>query len=80
MYDLISCGRKGQALLSIREYRGPGSDLPEFKFSVEFPIGLHIILQLQIKKKKKIKTAYYLKCKIISTENPSRCNLAPLLK
>ena len=29
---------------------GPGSNLPKFKFSVEFPIGLHVILQLQIKK------------------------------
>ena len=30
---------------------GAGSDLPKFKFSVEFPIGLYVILQLQIKKK-----------------------------
>ena len=36
---------------------GVRSDLPKFKFSVEFPIGLHVILQLQIKK---FKTAYYL--------------------
>ena len=36
---------------------GGGSDLPKFKFSVEFPIGLHVILQLQIEK---FKTAYYL--------------------
>ena len=27
-----------------------GSDLPKFKFSVEFPIGSHVILQLQILK------------------------------
>ena len=46
-------------------------------FSVQFPIGLHVILQLQIKK---IKIAYFLKGKIILTENPSRCNLAPLVK
>ena len=57
--------------------RGAGSDLSNFKFSVEFPIGLHVILQLQIKK---FEIAYYLKCKIILTENLSRCNLAPLLK
>ena len=38
-----------------------------FKFSVEFPIGLYVMLQLQIKK---FKIAYYLKCKIILTENP----------
>ena len=25
-----------------------GSDLPKFKFSVEFPIGLQVILQLHI--------------------------------
>ena len=29
---------------------GAGTDLPKFKFSVKFPIGLHVILQLQIKK------------------------------
>ena len=29
---------------------GAGSDLPKFKFSVQFPIGLHAILQLQMKK------------------------------
>ena len=43
--------------------RGAGSDLPKFKFAVEFPIGWHVILQLQIKKKFKI--AHYLKGKII---------------
>ena len=26
-----------------------GSDLPKFKFSVALPIGLHVILQLQMK-------------------------------
>ena len=30
--------------------RGGGNDLAKFKFSVGFPIGLHVILQLQIKK------------------------------
>ena len=48
----------------------------KFKFLVEFPIGLHVILQLQIKKFK----IAYLKGKIILTENLSSCNLAPLLK
>ena len=32
------------------QLKGGGSDLPKFKFSVEFPIGLHVILQLRIKK------------------------------
>ena len=60
------------------QLKGGGSDLPKFKFSVEFPIGLHVILQLRIKKINK--TAYHHKCKIILTKNPSRCDLAPLLK
>ena len=53
---------------------GGGSDVPEFKFQVEFPIGLHVILQLRIKKLPNIT--------IILSENPSRCNLnlEPLLK
>ena len=50
---------------------------PKFKFSEKFPIGLHVILQIQIQK---FKIAYYFMCKIILTKNPSRCNLAPLLK
>ena len=37
--------------IHIKRKAGGGSDLPKFKFSVEFPIGLHAILQLQIKKK-----------------------------
>ena len=35
-----------------KKEKGGGNDLPKFKFPVEFPIGLHVILQLQIKKKK----------------------------
>ena len=31
---------------------GGRSDLPEFKFLVKFPIGLQVILQLQIKNSK----------------------------
>ena len=51
--------------------------LPKFKFSAKFPIGLHVILQIQIKE---FENDCYLMWKIILTENPSRCNLAPLLK
>ena len=38
--------------LNVTSSRGGGGwkRLPKFKFSVEFPIGLHVILQLQIKK------------------------------
>ena len=31
---------------------GVENDFPKFKFSVECPIGLHVIMQLEIKKKK----------------------------
>ena len=58
-------------------YRGGRKRLPKFKFSAKFPIGLHVILQIQIKK---FENDCYLMWKIILTENPSRCNLAPLLK
>ena len=51
--------------------------LPKFKFSAKFPIDLHVILQIQIKK---FENDCYIMWKIILTENPSRCNLAPLLK
>ena len=30
--------------------RGGRKRLPKFKFSAKFPIGLHVILQIQIKK------------------------------
>ena len=30
--------------------RGGRTRLPKFKFSAKFPIGLHVILQIQIKK------------------------------
>ena len=37
----------------INKYKsGGGNNLPKFKFTVEFPIGLHVILQLQIKNSK----------------------------
>ena len=31
-------------------FQGDRTRLPKFKFSANFPIGLHVILQLQIKK------------------------------
>ena len=52
--------------------------LPKFKFLAKFPIGLHMILQIQIKKK--IENDCYIMWKIILTENPSRFNVEPLLK
>ena len=59
------------------ETRGGRKRLPKFKFSAKFPIGLHVILQIQIKK---FENDYYIMWKIILNENPSRCNLAPHLK
>ena len=64
-YSLVVCAGGGR------------KRLPKFKFSAKFPIGLHVILQIQIKK---FENDCYLMWKIILTENPSRCNLAPLLK
>ena len=62
----------------IQETGGGGRKrLPKFKFSVKFPIGLHVILQIQIKK---FENDCYLMWKIILTENPSRFNVEPLLK
>ena len=61
----------------IFRFRGGRKRLPKFKFSAKFPIGLHVILQIQIKK---FENDCYIMWKIILTENPSRCNLAPLLK
>ena len=51
--------------------------LPKFKFSAKFPIGLHVILQIQLKK---FENDCYIMWKIILTENPSRFNVEPLLK
>ena len=58
-------------------FRGGRKRLPKFKFSAKFPIGLHVILQIQIKK---FGNDCYLMWKIILTENPSRFNVEPLLK
>ena len=57
--------------------RGGRTRLPKFKFSAKFPIGLHVILQIQIKK---FENDSYIMWKIILTENPSRFNIEPLLK
>ena len=55
---------------------GDRTRLPKFKFSANFPIGLHVILQLQIKKSKMPNIL----CKKYLTENPLRFNVEPLLK
>ena len=36
-----------------RVHQGGRKRLPKFKFSAKFPIGLHVILQIQIKKIRK---------------------------
>ena len=59
------------------EQGGGRTRLPKFKFSEKFPIGLHVILQIQIKK---FENDCYIMWKIILTENPSRFNVEPLLK
>ena len=41
----------GSQCFRILVFRGGGRKrLPKFKFSAKFPIGLHVILQIQIKK------------------------------
>ena len=65
------------ALVTIALFQGGRKRLPKFKFSAKFPIGLHVILQIQIKK---FENNCYLMWKIILTENPSRFNVEPLLK
>ena len=47
-------------------FRGGRTRLPIFTFLAKFPIGLHMILQIQIKK---IKFALNYMCKIILTKN-----------
>ena len=59
------------------ESRGGRTRLPKFKFSAIFPIGLHVILQKQIRK---FENDCYIMWKIILTENPSRFNVEPLFK
>ena len=48
-------------------FSGGWKRLPKFKFSAKFPIGLHVILQIQIKK---FENDCYIMWKIILTENP----------
>ena len=67
----------GAALDPYQRQGGGRTRLPKFKFSAKFPIGLHVILQIQIKK---FKNDCYIMWKIILTENPSRFNVEPLLK
>ena len=51
--------------------------LPKFRFSAKFPIGLRMILQIQIRK---FENDCNIMWKIILTENPLRFNVEPLLK
>ena len=48
-----------QRVLSLKQ-AGGRKRLPKFKFSAKFPIGLHVILQIQIKKNRKW-LLYYVK-------------------
>ena len=59
------------------EFRGGRTHLPKFKFSANFPIGLHVILQIQIRK---FENDCYIMWKIILTENPLRFNVELFLK
>ena len=61
----------------LRAGGGGRTRLPKFKFSAKFPIGLHVILQIQIRK---FENDCYIMWKIILTENPSRFNVEPPLK
>ena len=40
----------GGAVTGLSWFQGGRKRLPKFKFSAKFPIGLHVILQIQIKK------------------------------
>ena len=57
--------------------QGGRKRLPKYKFSAKFPIGLQVILQIQIRK---FENDCYIMLKIILTKNPSRFNVEPLLK
>ena len=56
---------------------GAGHDCLNLNFRQNFPLGLYVILQIQIKK---IENDCYIMWKIILIENPSRFNVEPLLK
>ena len=70
--QLTSVGRRRSM-----QNAGGRTCLPKVKFSAKFPIGLHVILQIQIRTFKKGSNHTW---KIILTENPLECNLALLLK
>ena len=72
-YLCYNRGRHAASLIG----RGGRTRLPKFKFSANFPIGLHVILELQIKK---FKTCLNRMRKIILTENPLGFDREPLLK
>ena len=57
--------------------QGCRTRLPKFKFSANFPIGLQVILQIQIKNK--IKKCLISYVKYVLTENPLRFNLEVIL-
>ena len=62
----------------LNQSRGAGHVCLNQKFSAKFPIGLHVILKLQIKKKSTLDWIRY--TKLFSSENPLRCSLAPVSK
>ena len=72
-----SIQHEGVSCLKGRVGGGGPKRLPKFKFSAKFPIGLHVILQIQIRK---FENDCYIMRKIILTESPSRFNVEPLLK
>ena len=51
--------------------QGCRTRLPKFRFSAKFPIGLHVALQIQIRK---FENDCYVMWKIILTKNPSWSN------
>ena len=62
-------------ILIVIKLRGR-THLSKFKFLARFPIGLHMILELQ----KIIKICLNQMHKIISTKNPPGCSLTPLFE
>ena len=76
--EIESAEAKGGALTLLWNAGGGGwKRLPKFKFSAKFTIGLHVILQIQIRK---FENDCYIMWKIILTENPLRFNVEPLFK
>ena len=73
--DLLCLINRGWVALC--QAQGGRTRLPKSKFSAKFPIGLHLILQIQIQK---FENDCYIMWKIILTENPSRFNVEPLLQ